>query len=474
MIIPDLNRLDHGSEGLHVPPGWCSPEVTGRTARTQGYDVGVDDRLYRRNFFRQLNDAALEPDDPRYVRIYDDKRIAQDDPISLMQTTIEWTVGSSVQLFSGFRGSGKSTELRRLRSSLQDSNYIVLLFDAEDYLNLSIPVDVPDFLLAVAGAFGEAVAFAGLLEGEITEYSYWDRFQAFLKKIHIEELETEVGLGPMKFGVKANLRSDPDFTATLQRRMAGHLGSFVDDVREYVTSVVLKLREAHPDAAGIVLIADSIEHIRGISANSEEVQRSVESLFAVHASKLHLPGVHVVYTVPPWLKILYPGLSSLYEPGGVQVLPTLKVHERETGEPFLAGLDILVDVVAARGDWTLLLSRDQLNKICLSSGGHLRDLLRILGDVLRRATALPVDEDVVDRALEAARNELLPIAEEDARWLMRISLEHDVALPDVERLPALARFLDTHLALCYRNGREWYDLHPLIRENVLSQTSQKG
>jgi len=57
---------------------------------------------------------------------------------------------------------------------------------------------------------------------------------------------------------------------------------------------------------------------------------------------------------------------------------------------------------------------------------------------------------------------------------MRISLEHDVALPDVERLPALARFLDTHLALCYRNGREWYDLHPLIRENVLSQTSQKG
>lgn len=29
----------------------------------------------------------------------------------------------------------------------------------------------------------------------------------------------------------------------------------------------------------------------------------------------------MIYTVPPWLKVLYPGLSSLYEPGGVQVLP---------------------------------------------------------------------------------------------------------------------------------------------------------
>ena len=156
------------------------------------YDAGVDDRTFRRDFFRQLNDAALEPDDPRYVRIYDDERISADDPIALMQTTIEWTVGASVQLFSGFRGSGKSTELRRLRARLRDSGYLVLLFDAEDYLNLSIPVDVPDFLLAMAGALGEAVVDSGLLADDPAKISYWDRFQSFLHRIHLSA-EIEAG-----------------------------------------------------------------------------------------------------------------------------------------------------------------------------------------------------------------------------------------------------------------------------------------
>ena len=434
----------------------------------------MDDRIFRRDFFRQLADTALEPDDPRYVHIYDDQRIAEDDPIKLMQTTIEWTVGSSVQLFSGFRGSGKSTELRRLRSRLRQSGYIVLLFDAEDYLNLSIPVDVPDFLLAVAGALGEAVVEDKLLPDDPAKVSYWGRFQSFLKSVHLEELSVEVGVDPIKVGLKANLRSDPEFTSRLQERMAGHLGSFVADVRAYVSDIVSQLQNAHPTTVGIVFIADSIEHIRGISANSEEVQRSVESLFAVHASKLHLPGVHMIYTIPPWLKVLYPGLSSLYEPGGVQVLPTLKVHTRRISEPFDPGLDILAHVVAARGDWSLLLSRDQLRRICMDSGGHLRDLLRITADVLRRATVLPVADEMVERALAAARMEFLPIAEDDARWLARVASENNVVLPDVAHLSTLARFLDTHLVLCYRNGQEWYDIHPLIRENVLSQAESRA
>jgi hypothetical protein len=30
----------------------------------------------------------------------------------------------------------------------------------------------------------------------------------------------------------------------------------------------------------------------------------------------------------------------------------------------------------------------------------------------------------------------------------------------------LSRFLDTHLVLFLTNGKDWYDLHPLIREEV--------
>jgi hypothetical protein len=40
------------------------------------------------------------------------------------------------------------------------------------------------------------------------------------------------------------------------------------------------------------------------------------------------------------------------------------------------------------------------------------------------------------------------------------------------QLPDLARFLDAHLVLCYRNGHEWYDLHPLIRDTVIAQAAR--
>lgn len=255
--------------------------------RRGSYDARVDDLAFRRDFFRRLTDAALEPDDPLYVPLYEDTRVAADDPIALMQATVEWTVGASVQLFSGFRGSGKSTELRRLRARLRGAGYLVLLFDAEEYLNVSLPVDVPDFLLAMMEALGETAVREGYLTEDPAKISYWHRFQAFLRSIHLDELSAEMGMGPTKLGLKANLRNDPDFSRKLQERMAGHLGTFVDDVRAYVTDISALLTERHPGAAGIVLIVDSIEHIRGISANAEEVQRSVESLFAVHASKLH-------------------------------------------------------------------------------------------------------------------------------------------------------------------------------------------
>lgn len=179
------------------------------------------------------------------------------------------------------------------------------------------------------------------------------------------------------------------------------------------------------------------------------------------------------------IKVLYPGLSSLYEPGGVQMLLTLKVSERDDAKPFEPGIDILTRVVAARareagGEWSALLIEEQLRRVCLKSGGHLRDLLRVLADVLRRVPSLPAADEVVERSLSTARNEFLPIADEDARWLAQIANEHGVALSGVDKLAELARFLDTHLVLCYRNGEEWYDVHPLIRDTVLSQAEPRA
>jgi hypothetical protein len=50
--------------------------------------------------------------------------------------------------------------------------------------------------------------------------------------------------------------------------------------------------------------------------------------------------------------------------------------------------------------------------------------------------------------------------------LKNIAASHDACLPSNSKLGTLARFFDGKLVLNYRNGEDWYDVHPLIRENV--------
>jgi hypothetical protein len=252
--------------------------------------------------------------------------------------------------------------------------------------------------------------------------------------------------------------------------MAGFLGALVEDVRLFIEDCVKALKQENGKEREAVLILDSVEHIRGTSVNADQVQSSVETLFATHAENLHLPNLHVVYTVPPYLKVRYSNLSALYEPGGVQVLPAIKIRDRTDRSPVQRGLDVMERVLKARGDWMRLLgSRGNLDQISLYSGGHLRDFLRIIAEVIRRADQLPVEEATLNSAINQVKMEFLPIADADAEWLARIAETHEAALADIRQLPDLARFLDTHMALCYRNGNEWFDVHPLIRPEVLDQ-----
>jgi len=423
-----------------------------------------EENRFLRDFFQALEDRPLDPDDPAYVGLYDDPTLGLEDPVELLKRTIEWAPrDSSAQLLSGFRGAGKSTELRRLRRDMREAGYLVLLFDVFDYLSPSAPIDVSDFVMVLAGALSDELHASGALKDAPARESYWTRLKNFMQtRVEFEEVVGK--LGPVD--IKASLRTDPTFRRMLQERAAGHLAELVKDMRAYVAETLAAIPDAQR-GSGLVLIADSIENISGTVSNAKEVQESLERLFTSHADNLQLPGAHIVYTVPPWLKIRAPGISGRFS-GGLQVLHPLKVREPDAARtPMPTALDALCRVVTARGDWQRLLGgRDGLDRLALESGGHLRDLLRMLSEIVRRAEALPVGERTIERAITQVKSELLPIAEDDAVWLHRVAQTHETALLDVAKLPRLVTFLDSHLVLCYRNGDEWYDVHPLVREEV--------
>ena len=421
-----------------------------------------EDNQFLKAFFNAVSDRPLEPDDERYVPLYDEA-LTDADPVQQLARAVEWST-ESVRLLSGCRGAGKSTELRRLKRQLEESGHLVFLCDMKDYLNLSTPVDASDFLMAVAGGFDDALR--GKYQGALgSSKSYWEALEELLTSLKVE------GVSVSAAAFKASLKSDPTFKERLQKSMAGHLGALVADVREFCVSRVAALR-AHlrrPDGQ-VVLILDSMEHIRGIFANAEAVQKSVEMLFAGHAEKLRIPDLHIICTVSPSLKVRYPNIGELYD--GLEVLPSFKLHEQD-GTPIELAYRAFEQVVGKRGDWRRLLGADRsvLQHLIRDSGGHLRDLLRFLVAVALRARTLPAPQRTVAAAVGQRKAEFLPIPNDDARWLATIAQTHQAEPQHLPEIQSLARFFDTHLVICHRNGREWYDVHPLIKKQVQQQAT---
>ncbi len=154
--------------------------------------------------YNHLEGRPLEPDDPYCVNYLEQQ--PEHDSICELAVRIAWSEAASVNLLSGQRGSGKSTELRRLRKYLEEEDAcIVLLCDMRDYLNLTKPIEITDFLISLMVALNLAVIEQ--YSKNFTKRSYWERLIDFLKQeVKIKDLTLEGELPGGKIGISASLK----------------------------------------------------------------------------------------------------------------------------------------------------------------------------------------------------------------------------------------------------------------------------
>ncbi|NVB38654.1 hypothetical protein G6O69_12505 [Pseudenhygromyxa sp. WMMC2535] len=442
--------------------------------------VDPETRGRLRALYQALQDRPLSPDDSAYVELFETRALSADDPVERMALSIEFAALETAQLFSGHRGTGKTTQLRRLRERLQrDPKYKVVICDMEDYLPMTDEVDVVDFLLAAAGALSDALSTSELLAYDPVN-NYWARFTGWLRsqKIEVSELGitakakagapdgslgAEAGLG-----VKLNLKDDPEFRKRIRERMKLRVGAFRAEVHSFVQDCLLRLRERHGQDTELVVVYDSIEHLRGTTTNAEQVAASVERLFRGHVEALRFPAVHTVFTVPPWLRLQYAGVGDRFD--DYCQIPCVKVRARDDADASnTVGLDVLWKVASKRGDMSWLLGeRAAFDELARASGGYLRDLFRLLSFVVRQAagTDTPVSDEVRALAIADLRGGLRGFTNQEAVWLQQIEHTGTFDVDEPGHHFKLARFLDSHVLLAYRNGEDWYGVHPVIRADV--------
>jgi len=430
------------------------------------------DEDYLKQTLKRLSDRPLEPGDPLYVPIYDQPGV--EDPMAKIALLIETAEVESIQLFSGFKGSGKTTELFRLRSMLEKKGHFVLYADALDYLDVGAPVDENTVLLAVAGAFSEALERK--LGENLPRENFWQRLNNFLAKTKVEVPEASLQLGPSA-GVKVALKTSPTFREKLRAFLSARPGELKAEVNKFIEDAVKHIRkQVETEDAPIVFLFDSFDQVRGTLLNEREVIASVAQLFGSHFDLLKLPYVHAVYTVHPWLSFIHPGAFD------VVTLPSIRQWENDPARTrYDPGCDVLRQVVNKRlqaegmkrlfgGDDTATHPlADQLIDMC---GGDFRDLLRLFRElitlVLTWTRSLPAGQEVVQRAIENVRDQYLPLAEDEIVWLAEIEKERSANLPskDPEVVSRFTRLVDSHLVLFLGNGGHWYDVHPIVRDHV--------
>ncbi|MCK5889733.1 MAG: hypothetical protein KAG19_07305 [Methylococcales bacterium] len=414
-----------------------------------------------KTFYNTLVDQSIEPTDAYYYPFLE-KSLS--DPIAELTSRISFSISESVNLFSGQSGCGKSTELKRLKQNLQQQDCEVFLLDMREYINLNTPVEISDFLISIMTALSDEIEQR--YKQNPIKRGYLERLNDFLQQdVNLDSMGVKVAVGD----IKASLKTDPTFKQRLQDSLQGHTAKIVTDAHVFAQEMVSFIRQETGDAdKKVVLLIDSVEQIRGVGAeNAEKVHKSVANLFSSHSEGLKIPMLHIVYTIPPYLTALAPGVGRQLGGAMACTLPSIHVQNKDNSiDP--DGLDIMRTLIDKRyPQWQQFFTVDQLNLLATSSGGDLRDFFRLIQAALvKTANQMPIPDLVIEHAQNHLRREMMPIANDDKQWLRKIEDNKKANLDSIEKLPDLARLFDHKLVLNYRNGDDWYGVHPLLKDEI--------
>jgi hypothetical protein len=371
------------------------------------------------------------------------------------------------QLFTGFPGTGKTTELGRLKQRLEVSRDLptcCVYIDFEQWLDRYTPASITDVLRVVAHVLDREATIAEGKDPDV-EPAYLKRFWEFIAQTDVEL--KEIGFHAYGSSLMLELKNNPSFHQKAEEALRVRFQQFASEARSAMHQAILRLRQAPTtQAQRIVILADGLEKFTPLREEDRGVmEASVEGVFVQHARWLHLP-CHVVYTFPLWLRFRAAELGGLYD-GSPAVLPMVKIAEQD-GMPYPVGVEKLVDLVKRRVRDLARVFGDDLDSTLLpileASGGYPRDLLRMVRQLLIDARAFPVQALDAQRVIDELSHQYAFIVRGTNLPLLRqIATTHAMPQEDAEQVAAFGRLLERWLVLAYRNGDEWYDLHPLVR-----------
>ncbi|HIK08141.1 MAG TPA: ATP-binding protein [Trichormus sp. M33_DOE_039] len=408
----------------------------------------------------------LPAGDPKYVDCQDVRGDA--DILQELGNRMRLSDQNTYQLYSGHRGAGKSTELLRLKKYLENRQFYVVYFAADEEDIDSEDAQYTDILLACTRRLlkdlKEIASPRPILDWLKNR---WEDVKDLVQTpIEFDSLAIEAQLSQFA-KLTANLRAVPELRQKIRQKINPHTVTLIQVLNEFLGDAKQNLPNGYTKLAVIVDNLDRMVLVKdGERTNYDEV-------FLDRSEQLQALDCHLVYTLP--ISMLYStratDLRDIY--GECLTLPMIMVKTIQ-GDVYQPGINKVKEVINKRVRYIapeLSLDKDifdspqTLEKLCLMSGGHVRNLLLLTQDAIGRTEDLPITENAVRRAITQARDTYRR-AVENSQWclLAEVSRTKRIVNDDEYR-----KLMYNRCLLEYRymddegEMQRWYDIHPLIQ-----------
>ncbi|MEH2003552.1 MAG: ATP-binding protein [Nostoc sp.] len=420
------------------------------------------------NLYNAFNPfEPLPAGDPKYVDCQDVRGDA--DILQELGNRMQRSNTNTCQLYSGHRGAGKSTELLRLKKYLENRQFYVVYFAADEEDIDSEDAQYTDILLACTRRLLKDLK--GIASPRPILDWLKDRWvdlkDLALTPLEFESLEVEAQVAQFA-KLTANLRAVPELRQKIRQKIDPYTVTLIEVLNEFLADAKKNLPTGKTQLAVIV---DNLD--RMVLVKDGDGRTNYEEVFLDRSEQLQALDCHLIYTVP--ISMVYSSratdLRDIY--GDPQILPMIMVNTLK-GEVYQPGLKKVKEVINKRVrqiapelslEKEIFDSPETLDKLCLMSGGHVRNLLLLTQDAIGRSEELPVSEKAVRRAITQARDTYRR-AVENHQWclLAEVSCSKRIINDDLYRSLMYNRCL-----LEYRyldddgEMQRWYDIHPLIQ-----------
>lgn len=419
--------------------------------------------------FRVCNTDPLEGEDlDRYY--VDLSEVRKTKAIASISTRLEFQESEQFTtiLFTGHSGCGKSTELKLIQKQWEKDYRII-------YLEVNEETDINDvsytdlYLIVIKQVEFELRKLKLKLDDKLMK-----SFETWFKDVTEEteqtvessvSIEGEATLGPeapflAKLLVKllAQIKGSDKRKKSIRQILEKDVSRLKADINLLLNDGGRKLRNKFPKYKGFLIIFDNLDRVPPEVANH---------LFFDYAAQLQQLDCTMVYTVP--LSVLYSVKNLNNNFGNPHIVPMVNIYEFDRDNCDLnynqAGLNAIASLIERRVEVDKIFeSREELLELAKASGGHVRQLIRMMRTACLTASTNGNAKITADDVIYAVKQEQFNferiIPQNHYPVLAETCLTKNITKDDVGQ-----SMLFNTSVLEYNGKNRWNYPNPVVKQN---------